>query len=67
MASRPKLRNLQKYGTVYYTKMKTRVRHVKNMCHVSQTMSIEFLVKFYPILSVGHIEPNLEICKNMAH
>ena len=44
---------LQKFGTLYCTKMKntcqTREIHVKYTCHVYGTISIEFLVKFYPI------------------
>ena len=48
-SSRTRVGNLQKFRTIYYTKMKKRVGHVKYTCHVSGTMSIEFLVKFYPI------------------
>ena len=48
-SSRTRVGNLQKFRTIYYTKIKKRVVHVKDTCHVSGTMSIEILTKFYPI------------------
>ena len=48
-SSRTRVGYLQKFRTIYFTKMKKRVGHVKDTCHVSETMPIEFLVKFYPI------------------
>ena len=43
------IQNCHKYRTLYCTKKKRYVRHVTDMCHVSGTMPIRFLVKFYPI------------------
>ena len=46
----PELEIYKKIEQFSIPKWKKRVRHVNDTCHVSGTMSIEFLVKFYPIL-----------------
>ena len=45
----PELEIYKKLEQSSIPKWKKRVGHVNDTCHVSGTMSIEFLVKFYPI------------------
>ena len=45
----PKLETYKNLERSSIPKWKKRVRHMNDMCHVSETMSFEFLVKFHPI------------------
>ena len=46
-----KVRNYQKHRTLNHTKKKTHVRHIMDMCHVSDTMPIGFPVELFHILT----------------
>ena len=64
----PELEILQKFGTLYYTKMKntcqTREKHVSRVWDHVHWIPGKILPHFYVLhLSVGHLEPKLEICK----